>query len=1050
MKTILNSLILTLLLETLVVPGYTETISENRYLKQPFTTIENEALFLTRLVECGLLTIAKSEIPAIQEYLLSEQISESERLVLATSLLTFYRGEICQSNNAAQAHILQQVGELQNRTEKNGSSQNNISGITENPESLFNPVFFTDRPEISPELKDYAIALIRFWLTAAQMSGPSVSGMYVSGGSSDSPSTDQLSPKQSDHLPAAGLSENRLLDSTLALSRILAEKQPGDSRIVYYNVLSMLKKSELAPTPESFRQISELLDNIESVITEKDDWYWQCKILQITSARIHGHLEEASQKIAELLQQSIPAPFAILLTTEEMRLLLAERQYQAALRLAQTPDTDLLEQKMPSRDTAFSPACSSVYDEYDVTRIQVCLACRSGNEKSDHELLEEARNIFQQVQSGNNFYWKEQATRLLTQSGAESEHWEIMETTAEEMYHRQHLAEAIVQYDLASQKALDSQDRDNAFRLSAAAAGIVERITRERLFERPEYDTGPEKSEDYWQKTAFDRFYILARTFPEHPMADQIFLIAVALLREKLQNQWNRLFQNAKNDLDTTEAQIREFKTTADWKLYRQISDEFLALFPHSEKRDTFLLETANSDWLFQEESVPDRLEKIDSSSREAVASLSFAALFFDSQIKAENRQQRDNDPDTGSRLIVSSWFLDRFFARFSENVPDNTPDSATTAPAQNYDINTNNNQTPDNAPLTPESKAPESEACLERLKRQSETLNPEATLTTWTRAGRLIANQPDLLTEYDCLALIYAIEYQIRENTLYPQNFRELFLNQAVDILYTTEKIIKARSSSKKSDSAVRNRQSQPWNTDYSWQFRHSPSSEPETDDTTDIQTKILTKTGSLLFYALLFLNRTDQVLQYSKTLETLDDESSERVLSEVLTLAQTQSPENRKQTGNVCLRVISSFQQNSSNAVRNFHEPLEYYESRALILTGQNQKAVDLLGRLHKEYPDDIAIMEEIALLLSTQNDSRSLNLALDYWNKIAIRSRDGSPLWWKTKEETVLLYYQLGNTEQVRKIMEYLKLTCPNEYYLEWENRVRGRMKKARNLF
>ncbi|MBR5627503.1 MAG: hypothetical protein IKW74_07790, partial [Thermoguttaceae bacterium] len=232
MKTILNSLILTLLLETLAVPGYTETISENRYLKQPFTTIENEALFLTRLVECGLLTIAKSEIPAIQEYLLSEQISESERLVLATSLLTFYRGEICQSNNAAQAHILQQVGELQNRTEKNGSSQNNISGITENPESLFNPVFFTDRPEISPELKDYAIALIRFWLTAAQMSGPSVSGMYVSGGSSDSPSTDQLSPKQSDHLPAAGLSENRLLDSTLALSRILAEKQPGDSRIV--------------------------------------------------------------------------------------------------------------------------------------------------------------------------------------------------------------------------------------------------------------------------------------------------------------------------------------------------------------------------------------------------------------------------------------------------------------------------------------------------------------------------------------------------------------------------------------------------------------------------------------------------------------------------------------------------------------------------------------------------------------------------------------------------------------------------------------------------
>lgn len=139
---------------------------------------------------------------------------------------------------------------------------------------------------------------------------------------------------------------------------------------------------------------------------------------------------------------------------------------------------------------------------------------------------------------------------------------------------------------------------------------------------------------------------------------------------------------------------------------------------------------------------------------------------------------------------------------------------------------------------------------------------------------------------------------------------------------------------------------------------------------------------------------------------------------LKRALTLAQTAEPVVRKRLAQFTLDALERAKDKSLRA--------ELLRADALRLLDRAQESLNLFAQLRKDDPKNVDAALGIARLLTAQKDPKALEKALGFWSDVAELLHDSSKEWWDAKEETILIYCRLGQTEQADKIARTLWLT------------------------
>ena len=121
----------------------------------------------------------------------------------------------------------------------------------------------------------------------------------------------------------------------------------------------------------------------------------------------------------------------------------------------------------------------------------------------------------------------------------------------------------------------------DAFRLAATAAGVVDKILRDKLFEIARLRSS---DADFWRREAARRFEATARSRPADELAPRLFLLAIQRAQES---------ENAalKNEVETTSASETSVETAPS--SVATLRRDFLTLFPTAENRGAFANESA-------------------------------------------------------------------------------------------------------------------------------------------------------------------------------------------------------------------------------------------------------------------------------------------------------------------------------------------------------------------------------------------------------------------------------------------------------------------------
>ena len=326
--------------------------------------------------------------------------------------------------------------------------------------------------------------------------------------------------------------------------------------------------------------------------------YFFARLLLVEAARRQGDVATATRLIGATLDDAAKAPnaddaaareLAVALVAEEIRLLSLESKPLDAAQLASTDD-DLLRRPTAPGPARFADRFFDVFADRDLARVgafataagalsdsktPVANDATSGDSATSNaptitakDALDAARQAADRLP---NAFWRTRASLLLRETSVETADWRTIETLAEERFRANDWEGAVREYDRAGAEATAAGADADAFRLAATAAGIVDKILRDKLFESGELSSS---DADFWRRDAARRFEEAARSRPADELAPQLFLLALERVEEAANDVSNR----------------PDAATVSDAESLRR---DYLSLFPTATNRGAFANESA-------------------------------------------------------------------------------------------------------------------------------------------------------------------------------------------------------------------------------------------------------------------------------------------------------------------------------------------------------------------------------------------------------------------------------------------------------------------------
>lgn len=342
-------------------------------------------------------------------------------------------------------------------------------------------------------------------------------------------------------------------------ARIAGETlRPADAKpFLYWYAKALLAN---AADPRRIEKAEKCASALEKAsLRALDENYFYARLALIEAAREAGNVQEASKRVAETLdalkkaasRPNAPLEIAVGLVEQETQNLFAEGKADEALKTA-AQNYDLLGEPLPENIGRYADRFADLFGERSLARAKAFWNAAADapddedaqitNAPTKKSLIEGAKRSTAELR-GN--VWRARASFFMRAAGDAVADWTALEASAAESFHAERFAEAIERYDRAAQEAEDSDAPDDAYRLRGIAAGVVDKICRDKTF-----DAVPNKSEQEWNADARDRFIALAKERPENELAPSFYLLGLERAGKlgddlELREDYLRSFPNA-------------------------------------------------------------------------------------------------------------------------------------------------------------------------------------------------------------------------------------------------------------------------------------------------------------------------------------------------------------------------------------------------------------------------------------------------------------------------------------------------------------------------
>lgn len=570
----------------------------------------------------------------------------------------------------------------------------------------FGAVFGQEPP--SDAALEYAAALVRAFYELGVLK--------VESNDAKSPETTADATAES-NATSAEVDSPFLLAAFETASALVRRLQPEKSRVfVYWSAKALLARAAAsADAAQLYRQATQAAKALCADADKRRDAadYFFARLLLVEAARRQGDTKTTERLIEQTLNDAAKAPnaddaapqeLAVALVAEEIRLLSLESKPFDAAKLAST-DVDLLNRPTSTGPARFADRFFDVFADRDFARVAAFLNAASAlaesetseNAPTPADAATEENNANASRSTPSNApeispqdalaaaraaadrlptsFWRARASLLLRETSLASSDWRTTEAVAEERFRADDWESALAEYDRASAEAQAAGADADAFRLAATAAGIVDKILRDKLFESNKLST---VDADFWRLEAARRFEAAARSRPDDELAPRLFLLAIQRAQELQSSAPND--ENVKTSAnDATDKNDVAPSNVSDVAALRR---DYLTLFPTAENRGAFANESARlaladgklDDAAFYVDAVsPDDPAFSETLAlADALASARFAAVSVDSP-DAEKRQAAVFI-DAASRLLAKTT------AASSSLSPD-SPDSGAQTP---------------------------------------------------------------------------------------------------------------------------------------------------------------------------------------------------------------------------------------------------------------------------------------------------------------------------------------------------------------------------------
>lgn len=232
--------------------------------------------------------------------------------------------------------------------------------------------------------------------------------------------------------------------------------------------------------------------------TTADELTWQARVETVACLRELGRLQPAAERFAAWSQDDPPAHAAAQLAAEQVRVLLAAGQVDAALRLA-----DRVAQKVSTdRDAG---------GELALARVEASLAAWRQASPADQKTgVRDLMAEVEAIRADYGPYWARRAElsagRALATAGPTGDA-DSLRLAARHLYHSGRVDEAVAAFEQAARLLRENQQHDQAFDMQMSAAAIER--TAGRL------------------SAAAQRYRQLTLSQPQHPRAAEAHALAI-------------------------------------------------------------------------------------------------------------------------------------------------------------------------------------------------------------------------------------------------------------------------------------------------------------------------------------------------------------------------------------------------------------------------------------------------------------------------------------------------------------------------------------------
>ncbi len=138
--------------------------------------------------------------------------------------------------------------------------------------------------------------------------------------------------------------------------------------------------------------------------------------------------------------------------------------------------------------------------------------------------------------------------------------------------------------------------------------------------------------------------------------------------------------------------------------------------------------------------------------------------------------------------------------------------------------------------------------------------------------------------------------------------------------------------------------------------------------------------------------------------------------------------TPDVRRELAALQLQTIALIQSRWNDLDPKQQRRVGRLHAQALADAGRTADALAAYAELAQSQPDDAAIQESYAALLSEQTDATSQRLALARWRAIEKRTPPNTERWYLAKYEIAQLHLRQGRADQAAKMIDLLELLHP----------------------